>query len=546
MATLLGAAFMELLDVTIVNVAIPTLRQDLHMSYAAIQWMAAGYTLSFAIFLVAGGRLGDIFGRKKIFISGVVWFTAASLLCGVAGTGEQLVAFRLLQGIGAALMMPQIMANLVVLFHSGKERLAASGMYGGVAGLATVSGPIVGGLLLEHSIFGLSWRSIFLINVPVGIITLCLALKYVPESRSSHALKVDWIGMTLLGAALFVLLYPLIQGRELGWPAWSLWMMASSLPLLGAFWWWERIKEKRDGSPLVVLELFQERTFVAGIILFTAFYGAMTSFFFLFTLFLQGGLGFSPLHAGLNNAPISVGIAISAGALVNVLLPKIGRSILVLGSLGMTLGYVWIYLVLGWFGIEVTSWQLLPGLLLFGLGLGMFIASLFNFVLAGIAHNHAGSASGVFSTVQELGSAAGIALIGVLFFSILGSNALPSAQQQSAMIYDKLRPLHLPSAAEHTIVRSFTTCFVDRSSAKDPGTEPKSCKQTKDSLPPQVANAITHTLTEVGATANKHNFVDTFRTTLLYMIGVSMVVLALIPLLPKKVSNEIPEEALAI
>lgn len=544
---LLMAAFMQLLDVTIVNVAIPTLRDDLGMSYAAIQWMAAGYTLSFAIFLVAGGRLGDIFGRKKIFMIGVAWFTIASLLCGVAGSGDQLIIFRLLQGAGAALMMPQIMANLVVLFKPGKERLKASGLYGGVAGLALASGPIVGGALLEANAFGLDWRSIFLINIPVGLLAFIVSLKILPESKSDHPLKVDWVGMALLGAALALLLYPLIQGRELDWPVWTFWMMGASIPLLVVFWLWERYKERKDKSPLVMLELFKNREFIAGVLLFIMFYGAMASFFLIYTLFLQGGLRYSALHAGLNNLPIAIGLAVSAGAIVNILLPKIGRNVLVLGVVSMMTGYLTLVAMLQWFGADITSWHMLPGLLLIGLGMGLFIASLFNFVLTGIKHHQAGSASGVLSTVQEVGAAAGIALIGVIFFNLLGSNALMSAQTEDRFVRDRLTAVHIPSSAQDTIIGSFHDCFVDLSNAKDPAEEPESCKMSDSSqLSPQAAQAIKQTFTDAGQTANTTNFIDTFQRTLLVQVGICLAVLALIPLLPRKAAKALPEEALEI
>lgn len=542
-ATLLIAAFMQLLDVTIVNVAIPTLRTDLNMSYAAIQWMAAGYTLSFATFLVAGGRLGDIFGRKKIFIIGITWFTIASLLCGIAQTGDQLVISRLIQGVGAAMMMPQIMANLVVLFKSGKERLKASGLYGAVAGLATVSGPIIGGLLIESNVLNLDWRSIFLINIPVGIFALIVSLKVLPESKSPHPLKVDWLGMLLLGTALVMLLYPLIQGRELGWPAWSIWLMIGSLPLLVVFWFWERYKERKDQSPLVLLELFKSKVFVSGVILFILFFGVMVSFFFIFTLFLQAGLGYSALHAGLNNVPLSVGLAISAGVLVNILLPKIGRNILVLGVISMATGFWALIVALNWFGADISSWNMLPGLMFIGLGMGLFIASLFNFVLAGIRHYQAGSASGVLSTVQEIGAATGIALMGVIFFNILGANAPTAAQTQGNMIHSQLTVAQVPPEAQTAIIQSFEDCFVDLSNAKDPNEEPASCQQAGEQLPPQLAATIQTTLTSAGKKANTENFIETFRTTLLVLVAVCIGVFALIPLLPKKAPETLPEEA---
>ncbi len=546
MATLLLAAFMQLLDITIVNVAIPSLQRDLHMSYAAIQWMAAGYTLTFAVSLVAGGRLGDIFGRKKIFMIGMGLFTIFSLFSGVAQSAEWLITARLLQGASAALMMPQIMANLIVLFKDQKERLRASGMYGGIAGLATVSGPLVGGLLLEYNLLGWDWRNIFFINLPIGIISLLLAAKYVPESKSPHSLKVDWIGMGLLATALTLLLFPLIQGRELDWPWWTFAMMASSLIVLTIFAFFEKYKTKKDGSPLVVLSLFKERVFIAGLIIFIFFFGAMGAYFLIATIFLQSGLGFTPLEAGLTNVPFSIGIALGAGLLVNLLVPKLGRNALLVGSLALITGFGYLIWILTTIGVNITGWHLVPGYLLNGAGMGLIIASLFNFVLAGIGHEHAGSGSGILSTTQELGTSIGIAVIGVIFFNLIGANALPAARSVEQPIRQELASLHLPEPAQQQIIEAFTTCYHDRANQKDPTVIPQSCKQaeTAPNMPPQVAEKISSTLEKAGNNANKENFVETFRTTLWYQIGLFAVIGLLILFLPKKAPAQLPEETL--
>jgi MFS family permease len=330
------------------------------MTFSTIQWMVAGYTLAFAVALVSGGRLGDIFGRKKIFMGGMFFFMLASLASGLAPTAELLIAARLVQGVAAAMMMPQILANMVVLFADGKERLAATGMYGGIAGLATVGGPLIGGLLLENNLFGWSWRNIFFINIPVGIVSLLLAAKYLPESKSDHPLKVDWIGTFLLIAALLLLLFPLIQGRELGWPLWGYVMMASSAPLLVIFWFFEKFKTAKDGSPLVILDLFKARAFVAGIVIFIFFFGAMGAYFLLSTLFMQQGLGYTPLHAGLSNVPFSVGIALGAGLLVNLLMQRLGRLVLIIGAALLALGFAAWVVTLNIAGTDITSWDMVP------------------------------------------------------------------------------------------------------------------------------------------------------------------------------------------
>lgn len=538
MATLLLAAFMQLLDVTIVNVAIPSLQHDLHMTYATIQWMVAGYTLAFAVALVSGGRLGDIFGRKRLFMSGMLIFMIASLGSGISQGADWLIISRLAQGLAAAMMMPQILANMVVLFADGKERLAATGMYGGIAGLATVGGPLIGGLLLENNLFGWGWRNIFLINIPVGIISLIFAAKFLPESKSDHPLKVDWIGMVLLSAALLLLLFPLIQGRELGWPLWGYIMMASSVPLLVLFWFYEKYKTNKDGSPLVTLELFKSRAFVAGLIIFIFFFGAMGAYFLLSTLFMQQGLGFTPLHAGLSNVPFSIGIALGAGLLVNLLMQRFGRLVLIAGALLLVAGFIVWVVTLQLTGTNITGWDMIPATLIAGTGMGLLIASLFNFVLAGIDTAHAGSASGVLSTMQEVGSSLGIAVLGVLFFNLLGSNAFTAAQGVEPQIKNDLSSLHLPDIAEQQITSTFTTCFNDRANQKDPDQVPESCKQASGQVPQPIADKINTTLKDAGTQANKDNFLETFKRTLYYQIGLVIVVLALIPLLPKKAAAE--------
>lgn len=543
MATLLLAAFMQLLDVTIVNVAIPSLQRDLHMTYATIQWMAAGYTLSFAVILVTGGRLGDIFGRKRIFMWGMALFTVFSLLSGVAQNDAWLITARVLQGISAAMMMPQIMTYIVVLFKDQKERLMATGMYGGIAGLATVGGPLIGGILLENNLFGWEWRNIFFINIPIGIISLILAGRYVPESKPPHPLKVDWIGMALLTSALLTLLYPIIQGRELDWPWWTFAMMAASLPLLAAFALYEKYKTKKDGSPLIVLEPFKERVFVAGLIICIFFFGAMGAYFLLASLFLQGGLGFTPLEAGLTNIPFSIGVVIGAGLLVNILVPRIGRNALLFGVLCLIAGFGYLILILNAVGANLTGWHMAPGYLLNGTGMGLVIASIFNFVLGGVQPNHAGSASGVLSTTQEMGTSIGIAVIGVVFFSLIGANATAASNTVEPQIRSELHSLHLPENAQREIISGFNVCFHDRANEKDPYQVPDSCKKAVSSpgMNPKISQKISTILQDAGSQANKDNFVNTFRTTLAYQIGMFIFVGVLIPLLPRKAPEQLPE-----
>src|SRR5215471_15778750 len=252
---LLLAAFMNLLDVSIVNIAIPSIQRDLNASYADVQWALAGYTLAYALVLITGGRLGDAFGRKRLFLIGVAGFTVMSALCGAAQSPGELIAFRVVQGAMGGIMIPQVLAVIQVMFPPA-ERIKALAGFGVTAGLGTVSGPLLGGLLIQGNLLGLDWRPIFLINVPVGIVTIAASVVLVRESRAPNPPKLDPVGVALISAALLLLLYPLVQGRQLGWPAWTFASMAASAPVFALFIWWERIKARTDGSPLVQLRLF--------------------------------------------------------------------------------------------------------------------------------------------------------------------------------------------------------------------------------------------------------------------------------------------------
>jgi len=273
LAVVLVAGFMQLVDISIVNVAIPSIQRDLDATYSQIQWVLAGYQLAFAVTLITGGRLGDIFGRKRLFMLGMAGFTLASALCGLAQSPGMLVGSRFLQGVMGAVMFPQILSVIQVTFPP-RERGTAFGIFGATIGLATITGPLVGGLLIEGDLLGLGWRPIFLVNVPIGIGALVAAALYLRESRAPRALRLDPAGVGLATAGLLLLVYPLVQGRDLGWPAWTFASMAASVLVLAAFAAWERRKKAADGSPLVDLDLFRQRAFVAGVLVAAIFFMA--------------------------------------------------------------------------------------------------------------------------------------------------------------------------------------------------------------------------------------------------------------------------------
>ncbi|MBX5470619.1 MAG: MFS transporter [Thermoleophilaceae bacterium] len=273
LAVLLLAAAIDLIDATIVNIALPTIRDDLGAGAAALEWIVAGYSLTFALGLITGGRLGDVFGRRRIFLIGVAGFTLASLAAGLAWSPAALVAARFVQGAFAALMVPQVLSTINVSFPP-EERPKAYGMYGTFAGIATVSGPLLGGLLMQGDLFGLDWRPIFLINLPVGLATFVAALLFVRESRDEHPPQLDLTGVGIVTVALLLLLYPLVEGHELGWPAWTFASMAASLPVLALFAAQQARRARRGDAPLVPLGLFRERAFGGGVLAGLTFFSA--------------------------------------------------------------------------------------------------------------------------------------------------------------------------------------------------------------------------------------------------------------------------------
>ena len=424
LAIVMTAAFMDLVDVTIVNIAIPSIRQDAGASVSQIQWITAGYALAFAAGLITGGRLGDIHGRKRLFLVGIGGFTLASALCGFAANPEMLVAARILQGGMAAMMVPQVLSIVHATFPA-HERGKVFGLFGAIVGLGAVSGPLLGALLSDWNLFGLEWRPIFLINLPVGIVGLVLGSRFITESKAPRALKLDLAGVALVVVGLLLLLYPLTRGEELGWPLWGYVSMAAAPLVFAALVAYEKRKGARDGSPLVELSLFKVKSFAAGIAVQTVFGVGLGIFFLVWTLYMQTGLGWSPLRAGLTGVPFSIAVSVAAGLSVQKLVPRFGRNVLQAGALLMAVG-VLLYL---WeaerYGMAISSWQMALPLVVMGVGMGLIVAPLTDAVLSEVPREHAGSASGLINTVQQMGNALGLGLVSVVFFGVIGDDLRP-------------------------------------------------------------------------------------------------------------------------
>lgn len=508
------AFVMDLLDGTIVNIAIPTIRSKLSASYSEIQWVVAGYSLAFSVLLVIGGRMGDIFGYKKLFMIGIGGFTLASLLSGISQNPDMLIAARLLQGSMAALMVPQVMSLMQVMYKPS-ERGIINGLFGTLGGLAASLGPVVGGLLIKFNVFNLDWRPIFLINIPIGIFAFLAAIKYLPNGKSSHPLKLDIIGTIMIMIAMLLLVFPLIQGREAGWPAWTFIMMAASLPVFVLFWWWQRRKDAIDGSPLVLPALFKDRSFGIGLGINLVFYMAIIGYFLTFGLTLQIGFNFSPIHAALTGLPVAIGIAATMGALGEKVIPKLGRKSLQIGSSVLSAGLIITLWVLHDYGIKLHSWQLIPGLLIVGVGMGFMFGTLVASVLNGVDARHAGSASGTMNAIQQLGSAVGVAVIGVVFFGVLNHAAPASFNSAKSELSSSLTSQHIPLRTQTAIINDVKDCFVDRSREQDSSVIPSSCKQTNSSTPAN-DTLLSAAISQGTKQANVANFNSAFRWAMVF------------------------------
>ena len=425
------AMFMAGFDIWVVNVAAPSLQRDLHVSDAALQLIVGGYAFMYASGMVTGGRLGDLLGYRRMFMIGVASFAAASLLCGLAQSPAELVAARLLQGLTGAAMVPQVLALITAIFPVS-ERSRALSWFGVTIGLSFVSGQILGGLLLQANVLGLTWRPIFLVNVPVGAAALIAAALVIPRTGGQRRPRLDPVGALGVSGSLALALVPLTLGHDEGWPAWTWVSMAASVPAFVLTVIWERRLARRGGEPLLDLALFRDRAFSAGIGVNSALLFFFGSFMFVLTLLLQIGLGQSPLHAGLETGPLALTFT-----LMSILGPRMSarfgpRSITIGAGLDI-FGTIALIATGMRYGGHLTAWGLAPATAVIGLGQGLAMPSLIGAALAGVPRDRAGAAAGILTTMQQFGTAAGIAVIGAVFYDRLGD--VPSrGSSVSAMV----------------------------------------------------------------------------------------------------------------
>jgi EmrB/QacA subfamily drug resistance transporter len=414
LAVLMCGTFMYVLDFFVVNVAMPSIEQGLHASAADIEWVVAGYGLAIATFLVLGGRLGDVVGRRRIFAFGLAVFVATSAACAVSPDPTFLIAARLVQGLGAALMAPNIL-SIIGVVYTGERRVRAISVYGMVMGVAAVSGQLIGGLLIESNFAGLGWRAIFWVNVPIGLLALVTCRRRVPETRSGEGRSLDLGGALLLSVALFALILPLVTGRNEGWPAWSWGCLASSPLLLGAFFAYQRWYAAQGRAPLVDPALFASRAFRAGLGTQLAFWCQQAASYLVLALYLQQGRRLSPLTSGAVFAVLAAGYLLTS-LRAPALTMRFGRRVIAVGGLVAALGYGLLWAVAAHSGTGGAVAALFPGLFLLGAGQGLCITPLTTTVLSHAGPETAGAVSGALSTMQQVGNSIGVALIGVVFF----------------------------------------------------------------------------------------------------------------------------------
>ena len=517
----LAATIMNLLDSTVVNVAAPSIRADLGGSYASLQWMGAGYTLALAVGLLTGGRLGDMFGRRRMLLVGVSGFVVASVLCALAASPEIMIAARMLQGLFGAVMIPQSFGLIRDLFPP-EQMGKAFGLFGPVIGLSTILGPVVAGLLVDGDIAGTGWRMVFAINVPLGIFALLAGRAALPVSRGNGQRRIDLAGAVLGASGMALAVFPLVQGHELGWPLWTFVMLAAAIVVLAVFVRRQLRLAAAGGNPLVELSVFRRRSYTSGVIFVIVFFGAIAGFSLAVGMFLQIGLGFSPVKASLTMAAWAIGAFLGSG-FASVMMNRLGRNILHLGLGLMAVGMLGVYIVFRAVGTEVGGWHLAAPLLMYGIGMGMIFVPLFGIIMGEVADHEVGSASGLLESLQQLGATLGIAVLGTVFFGVMAAAAPTNFDTVTApAVRAELTVAGAPAAVQDPMVADLRTCVIEAERATDPDVVPVGCRAVDPMLTPAVWS--THQL----------DALDAARTLALLTLALTVVGFFLAFLLPNQ------------
>ncbi|MGW7296312.1 MFS transporter [Streptomyces xiamenensis] len=422
LAITLFAVLMDMVDNTVLNVALPSVQADLGASSSQLEWAVAGYTLAFAAAMLTGARLGDQFGRRRIYLLGLAGFVVASTLAGAAVNPEMLITSRVLQGAAAAMMVPQVLAMLQIEFPKS-ERPKAMSLYGLTFAVGGIGGPLLGGVLLEADLFGLDWRPIFYINIPVGVAAFIGALLLTRESRGEKLRGFDGRGTLIATAGLLCLLFPLVEGRELGWPWWTFALMAACPAVLWLFIRYEQRISDLGRSPIIAPSLLRHRGAVGGLLVAILFFCGM-AYQLVMTVHLQVGEGYSPLRTGLTMVAFTVGVGIGSGFAPRLM--PLGRRVVFLGCSIMAVGMVIITVTVDRYAGSLEPWHLAPGMIVSGLGMAMVAGTLVNIVLAKVPRSASGSASSLVNTAIQVGVATGVAIVATVYFSVLDGGNPPA------------------------------------------------------------------------------------------------------------------------
>ena len=428
----LTAEIMDLLDSTIVNVAGPSLKEKLQATPSALQWVIGGYTLTLGAGLVLGGRLADRYSRRNVFLWGLASFTITSLLCAIAPNIQLLIAFRLVQGFAGAMVLPHVIGFIRDVFPP-QELGKAFAIFGPVFGLGGILGPIVGGFIIDGNIASTGWRAVFLVNIPIGIINLWLAWKYLPKRESDHSIKIDLLGSLLIIVSSGLLLLPLIQGQEAGWPLWTFISLAASFVGFAIFTLQQRWVISRKRTPLVDPDIFKATTYDLGLAGIFVFFAGFTGVYLIITLFLQIGEGYSARGAGIANIAIALGTAMGGALSGAVLADKFGTRVLQMGAIAQITGAILLFVALPTMQ-SFNFWHIAPGMFVSGFGTGLVVAALFDAILLSIKDELVGSASGVLSAIQSIGSSVGVALFGTVFFHQVTSGRIDKGFRDALLL----------------------------------------------------------------------------------------------------------------
>jgi EmrB/QacA subfamily drug resistance transporter len=507
--------FMTLLDLTIVNIAIPSMTEKLDASLDEVLWVVNAYILVLAVLLITAGRLGDLWGKKNLFIAGVALFTLSSLACGVAQDPTQLIIARGVQGLGAALLMPQTMSIIIGVFPA-ERRGAALGVWGAVAGVSTIAGPTVGGLLVTS----LDWRWIFFVNLPIGILVLAMAVPILPGHTRTVRHRFDLVGVLLASAALFCLTFALTEGQKYEWNAGIWGLIGAGLALFVIFVVQQR--SRQDGEPLVPFSLFKDRNFTVLNLVGAAVSVGMIGMFLPMTIYLQSVLGFSALKAGLVMAPSSV-VSMFLAPVAGRMSDRIGGKFILMGGLTLYgVGMVWIVLVAG----VATDWKaFIPALVVAGLGIGGVFAPMATEATRNVPTHLAGAASGVNNTIRQVGSVLGSAAVGAVLQNQLASALRDEAAARSAALPADVRP-------------GFVQGFANAAkSGLEVGAGQDGAKQQ---LPPGLPPNVAHRVHELAGQVFSHGFVHAMKPTMWLPIVVIMLSAAACLTLKGHKSNAAP------